>query len=128
MEARKLVLRDEALDIARVADECFVLVRTWAHNRGIRLERRIAAGMPRLCADERALKQILLNLLSNAVKFTPDDGVVSLGAHLAADGRFVVAVADTGIGMDEDDIAKAISVRWTTAPPGRTKAAASACR
>ena len=52
---------------------------------------------------------MLLNLLSNAVKFTPEGGRVSCGAHLNEDGALVVTIADTGIGMDDAGLEKALS-------------------
>ncbi len=54
-----------------------------------------------LRVDRLAVKQIVLNVLANAVKFTLPGGQVRISASLAADGDFVLAVADTGIGIDE---------------------------
>jgi signal transduction histidine kinase len=55
--------------------------------------------------DEGKLTQILLNLLSNAVKFTAPEGRVSV--HAKADGdSFLVTIADTGIGIAEQDLEK----------------------
>ena len=59
-------------------------------------------------ADARRLKQIFLNLLSNAVKFTPEHGEVSCDAYVDADGAIVVSITDTGIGMDDKGLAKAM--------------------
>lgn len=55
------------------------------------------------------MKQILLNLLSNAIKFTPSGGRVTIEAAVQDDGRMVVTVEDTGIGMNEEDIPVAMS-------------------
>src|SRR5690606_12401882 len=66
-------------------------------------------GLPRLRADERRLKQILLNLLSNAIKFTPSGGTVGISAALAEDGGMVFTVADTGIGIAPDVIERAMA-------------------
>ena len=57
-----------------------------------------------LSGDERRLTQVLLNLIGNAVKFT-DKGEVAITAE-AADGRFTVAVRDTGPGIAEADQAR----------------------
>ena len=46
--------------------------------------------------------QIMLNLLSNAIKFTPEGGRILIEAH-SQDGEALVAVADTGIGIDPKD-------------------------
>ena len=47
----------------------------------------------------------MLNLLSNAVKFTPAGGRVTVRGR-AADGCIVLAIADTGIGIAKDALAK----------------------
>src|SRR3546814_13329395 len=59
-------------------------------------------------ADERLAKQMLVNLLSNGVKYTPSGGAVQFGTALAPDGSAVVSVQDTGVGMTEADLAKAL--------------------
>ncbi len=64
----------------------------------------VPADLPQLRADERRLQQALNHLLSNAVKFTEAGGTVSVGALLEADGRLLLFVPDTGIGIPEDDI------------------------
>jgi two-component system cell cycle sensor histidine kinase PleC len=58
-----------------------------------------------LRADRRAFKQIVLNLLSNAVKFTPAGGRITVRGR-AADGCIVLAIADTGIGIAKDALAR----------------------
>jgi two-component system cell cycle sensor histidine kinase PleC len=50
------------------------------------------------------LKQMLLNLLSNAVKFTRPGGTVTVRAEVDGEGRFVLSVHDTGVGIAADDI------------------------
>jgi two-component system cell cycle sensor histidine kinase PleC len=60
--------------------------------------------MPRLWADERAVRQICLNLLSNAIKFTPQGGEIWLKAGWTASGGQYMSVKDTGPGIPEDEI------------------------
>jgi two-component system, cell cycle sensor histidine kinase PleC len=74
----------------------------------ITLSAKLAKNLPRLYADERVLKQILLNLFSNAVKFTPPGGAIEIEAARDPEGGLAVSVRDTGIGMAEDDIPKAL--------------------
>ena len=49
-----------------------------ARNRGLTLHEVYESDMPKLWADERAIRQICLNFLSNAIKFTPSGGEVWL--------------------------------------------------
>src|SRR3546814_17985793 len=65
--------------------------------------------LPRLNADERKLKQVLLNLMSNAIKFTPEGGRVALTARRAGAGSFVFEVSGTGIGNATEDIPRAFA-------------------
>jgi two-component system cell cycle sensor histidine kinase PleC len=60
--------------------------------------------MPRLWADERAVRQICLNLLSNAIKFTPQGGEIWLKAGWTASGGQYMSVTDTGPGIPEEEI------------------------
>ena len=72
--------------------------------------------------DAMRLRQVLLNLLSNACKFTKD-GTVTIGvgeAPGATAPSLMVRVADTGIGMTEDQLTKVFS-EFTQADPSTTR-------
>jgi signal transduction histidine kinase len=60
-------------------------------------------------ADPAKLRQVLLNLLSNAVKFTEPGGAITVAAGIAAESSAFMRVADTGIGMSDDDIPTALA-------------------
>ena len=60
--------------------------------------------LPRVWADERAIRQICLNLLSNAIKFTPQGGEIWIKAGWTASGGQYFSVKDTGPGIPEDEI------------------------
>jgi cell cycle sensor histidine kinase DivJ len=81
---------------------CDILVLK-AQEAGVELKTRIAADLPEVVADRRAVNQILINLVSNAIKFTPRGGRVSVSA-LCDGPKLVVAVEDTGIGIGEADL------------------------
>jgi signal transduction histidine kinase len=54
------------------------------------------------------MKQILLNLLSNAIKFTDPGGQIIISLKLMKSGELALSVKDTGIGMNEGELAKAL--------------------
>jgi PAS domain S-box-containing protein len=107
-EAGFLELREQVFDTGAMVERCAEIMRELARDAGLAFTVSIASDLPRLRADERRVRQVLLNLLSNAVKFTPSGGSVSLTAA-ATEGREVqITVADTGIGMTIEELKIAV--------------------
>jgi signal transduction histidine kinase len=107
IEAGKLELNPELVDLARLIDEVIGTAGQLAEKNKNRLVVEAPENVGKLTADSMRLKQILLNLLSNACKFTKE-GEVALRVRKVADGRDWVelAVADTGIGLTAEQQAK----------------------
>ena len=102
-EAGKMVLAARDTDMRDVLEDCVSMVREQCTVAGLTLS---VSGMDQplpMRGDAAKLRQIFLNLLSNAIKFTETGGRVALSANAAAD-RIEVTVADTGIGMDPQDV------------------------
>jgi PAS domain S-box-containing protein len=62
----------------------------------------------KVIGEELAIKQVMLNLLTNAVKFTPAGGRVTISHELDNDNQLRISITDTGIGLDEEEIEKAL--------------------
>jgi signal transduction histidine kinase len=107
IEAGKLELNPEPVDLARLIDEVIGTAGQLAEKNHNCLVVEAQENLGALTADSMRLKQILLNLLSNACKFTKE-GEVALRVRKVVDGRDWVelAVADTGIGMTAEQQAK----------------------
>ena len=105
IEAGKMTLHYEPVDLTEVCEDAIRLMRGKAQDSGLTLTLQ-APDLPEIDADYRGLKQVMLNLISNAVKFTPEGGeiTVSLARHGA--DRVRIAVADTGIGIAAEDLAR----------------------
>ncbi len=103
IEVGKVTLREEEVDVAEVIQAAMRLVGHVAGAKNQTLALRMADRFPRLRADERLLKQILLNIISNATKFTPEGGHVAVSAELA-DGRIKITIEDDGVGIALQDI------------------------
>ena len=108
VESGRLELNEGILDVGAIAETAFRMVKSHAETGGIELTRALDPHLSGLFADERKVKQIVLNLLTNAVKFTPEGGRVSFEARLEVDAMALV-VADTGVGMNEDSLTKALT-------------------
>ena len=118
VEAGKLDLQPSSFDLSELLDECARMMRPMVDGRGLALRVTGNAAGLSLTADRRRTKQMIINLLSNAIKFTHPGGRVELAGHRMADGAIAITVADTGIGMSEDQIAVALE------PFGRVESAA----
>ena len=104
IEAGRMTLHESDLDVRVLVSDCLTLMAGRAQAGGITLHSDVSVDCPKLRADERALKQILLNLVSNAVKFTPPEGKVTVSANMQADGALAITVMDNGMGIAEADL------------------------
>ena len=74
IEAGRYELKEEGLSLGAIAQDCRHLLAIRAQKRELELKELIEPNLPRIWADERAMRQIVLNLLTNAIKFTPRGG------------------------------------------------------
>lgn len=106
IEAGQYDLSREDVDVNAAIEATVRMVRDRAIQKRVKLELELAAEAPGIVGDGRAVKQIVLNLLSNAVKFSREGSVVTVSSAIAGDGRVVVQIGDSGIGIDQADLPK----------------------
>ncbi|MDX1577198.1 MAG: HAMP domain-containing sensor histidine kinase [Gemmatimonadota bacterium] len=94
-------LRRDPVDLASVARETAEGFRPLADGRGSDIEIR-EHDRPRVLADERALKRVLVNLLDNAVKYGPPGSRIRVDIS-TVDSRGRVTVSDRGPGVPAED-------------------------
>ncbi len=109
VEAGRIELNEESVDIAAVSTSALRIVRERAQAAGLTIGVEISKDLPLVTADRRAIKQVLINLLSNAIKFTPSGGQVTLRGYLGPEGALHISVVDNGIGIAEADIPIALA-------------------
>jgi signal transduction histidine kinase len=107
-EAGLLKQDAEETNITYILRESLKLVSPRANKAHLTLSTNIPDDLPLLVIDPKRARQIFLNLLSNAVKFTPEGGTVGINAEVTDDGRMIIEVFDTGIGIAAEDIPKAL--------------------
>ena len=109
-EAGRLELSEEKVDISDVVSEAVRISNAKARSKQIYLTHSLESELPYVWADRRKIMQVLLNLLTNAIKFTPEKGSVQLSVYVDEHHALHMVVSDTGVGMREEDIPKALSV------------------
>jgi two-component system, OmpR family, phosphate regulon sensor histidine kinase PhoR len=101
IEAGKLRLEIDDVDVAELARETAELVATSARSK--RIELQVHADDPVVVhGDRQRLGQLLSNLVANAIKFTPEDGAVDVRVG-RRNGSCRISVSDTGIGIPKGD-------------------------
>jgi signal transduction histidine kinase len=104
IEAGKLAIEVGSLDLKKVVEECIEASAAVAASKGIELRAEIER-LPKIDGDRARLHQVLDNLLSNALKFTPSGGRIDVRLKRAGETA-VVEVADTGLGIPEEEQAR----------------------
>ncbi len=103
IEAGSWALRESDVNLGMLINDCCTMLLPKAVAGGCEITTDIAASLPAVHCDERAIRQVLLNLASNAVKFTPPGGHIRLFILQEADGGVAFGVSDTGVGIAPED-------------------------
>ncbi len=103
VESGKMELRLTSFDVRRVIGAQCDMARPLSEKKNIDLLEEIQPDLPPMHQDQGRIQQILNNLLSNAIKFTPEGGRVKVVAARDSQGRLVMQVIDTGVGIAEED-------------------------
>ncbi|HHW06462.1 MAG TPA: HAMP domain-containing protein [Clostridia bacterium] len=87
-------------------------------KQGIQLGLSLPAGLPRVMVQKGELQQVFLNILTNAMDAMPHGGRLSIEGTVAG-GELVLAVADEGVGIKEEDLRSVFDPFYTTKAPGQ---------
>lgn len=123
-DQKRQIIHKEPLDMQTLIEDVFKQFQLTDAKHTYRLAANEGATV---MADKVTMKQMLRIFLENASKYTPEGGTITLESRLiekiAPDGdRLRVSIADTGIGIAEEDREK-IFHRFFRADSSRTKAA-----
>lgn len=98
-------LYNEPFEFGPLLDRTKSMLDIQAGKKQIELNCRRQKDLPEICADSRALQQILINLVGNSIKFTEEGGVVTVDAEVKG-SEFILSVSDTGIGIPENKLSQ----------------------
>jgi heavy metal sensor kinase len=96
-------LQTRDLDIDEIVRDACELFDPLAADRSIAL-RCEALTRARITGDISMIQRMIANLIDNAIKYTPSGGAIEVATRLDADGRVVISVQDTGMGISADDL------------------------
>ncbi|MEV0527139.1 ATP-binding protein [Streptomyces sp. NPDC050439] len=109
-DAGTLRLHREPVHASDVVDQVAAAHQAGAEAAGVRLS-ATTTGDPCFTADPLRLRQAIGNLVSNAIRHTPEGGSVTIDCRATSD-EVVVEVADTGTGIDPDDLPHVFDRFW----------------
>lgn len=117
IEAQQFAIDQEPMHVESVVEGVCDALRRVSENEGVALRLYADPRLPsRILGDAGRLRQVLMNLVGNAIKFSsgqPRPGTVSLRAHRipteAGDDMLELVVADNGVGMDAETVARLFS-------------------
>ena len=108
IEAGKVELDEQEIDIARLIESVIRLMTNRAFNSGLEIKSFIQADLPILYADPRLLRQILINLVTNAIKYSHKSGQIDVSVKMDESGEMLLVIQDYGVGIPKDRIQDAM--------------------
>jgi PAS domain S-box-containing protein len=119
---RKIDTEKSRLDINEVIQEVVSLTHSEMQKSGVVLMMNLAGGLPRIWGDRIQLQQVILNLVMNAIEAMdtvtdrPREMVIRSSPHES--DQLLVAVQDSGIGIDRQNLGKIFDAFYTTKSQG----------
>lgn len=105
IESGKMDVRLSDFSLEQIVGAQCDMARPLAEKKNVDLSIEMEPDLPPMHQDQARVQQIINNLLSNAIKFTPEGGRITVSARRdEEDGRLVLRVADTGVGIAEEDL------------------------
>ncbi|MEL6750886.1 MAG: PAS domain-containing sensor histidine kinase [Pseudomonadota bacterium] len=119
IEAGQLDLAFDTCDLNTIVSNTVAMMQADANKDRVIIRTSLSAAVPKVVADPRSLRQVILNLVSNGIKYTRAGGQVIVSTVLDEGGAVTLRVRDTGIGMSASDLDQAMQPfqRITTTPP-----------
>jgi signal transduction histidine kinase len=102
-DAGELPLHPQLIDPRSILERAAAIFQHSANQKGVRLAAETGELLPEVMVDEARMLQVFDNLISNSMRYTPKGGKIILSGH-RQDAQVVLAVRDTGSGIEEQDL------------------------
>ena len=121
IESGRMELDFTSVNLPECFDQAAKLLQDQATRARVLLRKSFPENLPRVVADQRAMRQVMQNLLSNAIKYTDAGGQVIVSALVEPSGALILRLKDTGIGMNKDELKQALVPFMRVERPGRER-------
>lgn len=109
IEAGDRSLNEGHINISEIVSNTLMLLGTKIRQNKMQVHNKVIDTSLGLVGEAQAVKQMLINLVSNAVKFSPENAVMTIHSEIDSNGKLRLSITDTGVGLHEDEIEKALS-------------------
>ena len=120
--ANKTEIKKAPLDINDVIEEVMLLFRHEALSHGVSLRLELASALPPVLGDRVQLQQVIMNVLMNGIQamssVTGRRHELRIRSHEHEPDQILVAVEDSGIGIEPENVDRLFSAFFTTKPNG----------
>ncbi len=99
--SRQMPPQKKPVDLNRMIDEGLYFIKSRCRKSNIEIILDLGVDLPVIIADQSQIYQVLVNLVVNAVQAMPDGGKLKIATGFNED-YVIMAIEDTGIGMDEE--------------------------
>jgi len=107
------------VDVNETIGEMIVMLRGEANRFGVSMRTDLAPDLPKVTADRVQLQQVLMNLMLNAIEAMKETGgVLTVKSQRDQNGRVLVSVSDTGVGLPAEKADQIFNAFFTTKPQG----------
>ena len=121
IESGRMELDFTSVNLPECFDQAAKMLQDQATRARVLLRKSFPENLPRVVADQRAMRQVIQNLLSNAIKYTDAGGQVIVSALVEPNGALILRLKDTGIGMSKDELKQALVPFMRVEKPGRER-------
>ena len=108
IEAGRVELHEQDMDLIALCDSVVRIVASRIFSSDLQIKLEKVDNFPKLYADPRLVRQILINLITNAVKYSGKGGMITVVPTVTENNEISVVVSDQGVGIPADRIQEAM--------------------